>query len=139
MSHISKMELEITSLADLKQACQRLGMTFIDNQKTYKWYGHWVGDAPLPEGITTEELGLCSHAIKVPECTYEIGIVKRGSKYILLWDSWHSGGLEQKIGKDAGILKQAYSIERIKREAVLKRYRFTEQKVEKGVRLVLCR
>jgi hypothetical protein len=119
MSHISKMELEITSLADLKQACKRLGFTFVDNQETYKWYG--------------------THAIKVPECNYEIGVVQRGSKYTLLWDAWSSGGLEQKIGKNAGILKQAYSIEKIRREAMLKRYRFTEQKVEKGVRLVLCR
>ena len=139
MSHISKMELEITSLLDLKEACQRLGLTFCENQTTYKWYGTWVGDAPLPKGITTEELGKCSHAIKVPECLYEIGVVRRGSKYILLWDSWSSGGLELKIGKDAGILKQAYSIQRIKREAMLKRYRISEQKVEKGIRLVLCR
>ena len=139
MSHISKMELEIKSLADLKQACQRLGFTFVDNQETYKWYGRWVGDAPLPEGITTEELGKCTHAIQISGCSYEIGVVKRGSKYTLLWDSWSAGGLEQKIGKNAGILKRAYSVERIKREAMLKRYRFTEQKVEKGVRLVLCR
>jgi len=139
MSHISKMELEITSLLDLKQACKRLGLTFCEEQQTYKWYGTWVGDSPLPEGITTDELGKCTHAIKVPECAYEIGVVKRGSKYTLLWDAWHSGGLEKKIGKGAGILKQAYSIERIKREAMLKRYRFSEQKVEKGVRLVLCR
>jgi len=139
MSHISKMELQITSLLDLKEACQRLGLIFIDNQKTYKWYGTWVGDSPLPEGITTEELGKCSHAIKVSGCAYEIGVVRRGSKFILLWDSWSSGGLELKIGKDAGILKQAYSIQRIKREAMLKRYRISEQKVEKGIRLVLCR
>ena len=139
MSHISKMELQITSLLDLKEACQRLGLIFIDNQKTYKWYGTWVGDSPLPEGITTEELGKCSHAIKVSGCAYEIGVVQRGSKYILLWDSWSSGGLELKIGKDAGILKQAYSIQRIKREAMLKRYRISEQKIEKGIRLVLCR
>jgi hypothetical protein len=139
MSHISKMALEITSLLDLKQACKRLGLTFVDNQKTYKWYGTWMGDSPLPEGISKEELGQCTHAIKVPECSYEIGVVQRGSKYTLLWDAWSSGGLEQKIGKNAGILKQAYSIEKIRREAMLKRYRFTEQKVEKGVRLVLCR
>lgn len=139
MSHISQMELEIKSLADLKQACQRLGLTFVDNQTTYQWYGRWVGDSPLPEGITTEELGKCTHAIQVPDCRYEIGVVKRGSKFILLWDSWSSGGLEKKIGVNAGILKQAYSVERIKREAMLKRYRFTEQKVEKGIRLVLCR
>ena len=139
MSHISKMELEITSLADLKQACQRLGLTFCEEQKTYKWYGTWMGDSPLPEGISKEELGQCTHAIQIQGCLYEIGVVQRGSKYTLLWDSWHSGGLEQKIGKNAGILKQAYSIERIRREAMLKRYRFTEKKVEKGVRLVLCR
>ena len=139
MSHISKMELEITSLADLKQACKRLGFTFVENQTSYKWYGTWMGDAPLPEGITKEELGQCTHAIKVTDCLYEIGVVQKGSKYTLLWDSWHSGGLEQKIGTNAGILKQAYSIEKIRREAMLKRYRFTEQKVEKGIRVVLCR
>jgi hypothetical protein len=139
MSHISKMALEITSLLDLKQACKRLGLTFCEEQKTYKWYGTWMGDSPLPEGISKEELGQCTHAIKVPECSYEIGVVQRGSKYTLLWDAWSSGGLEQKIGKNAGILKQAYSIEKIRREAMLKRYRFTEQKVEKGIRLVLCR
>jgi hypothetical protein len=139
MSHISKMELEITSLADLKEACQRLGMTFCEEQKTYKWFGTWMEDSPLPEGIIKEELGHCTHAIKVPECRYEIGVTRKGSRYVLLWDSWSSGGLEKKIGKNAGILKQAYSIQRIKREAMLKRYRFTEQKTEKGVRLVLCR
>ena len=115
MSHIAKIELEILSLEDLKSACKILGFNFIENQKTYQWYGRWVGDSPLPEGIALEDLGKCDHAIRIQDCAYEIGIVKRGSKYILLWDSWHTGGLEQKIGKEAGILKQAYTIERIKR------------------------
>jgi hypothetical protein len=137
MSHISKIELEIQSLEDLKLACRRLGFTFVENQKTYKWYGRWVGDSPLPEGINQDELGKCDHAISIPECSYEIGIVKRGSKYILLWDAWHTGGLEQKIGKDAGILKQAYTIERIKREAKLKHYQIREIRKDQSIRLVL--
>ena len=137
MSHISKIELEIQSLEDLKLACKRLGFTFIENQNTYQWYGRWVGDSPLPEGIIKEDLGKCDHAIKVLECAYEIGVVKRGSKYILLWDSWHTGGLEKKIGINAGILKQSYTIERIKREAKRKNYQVKEIKQNQGIRLVL--
>ena len=137
MSHISKIELEIQSLEDLKLACKRLGFTFIENQKTYQWYGRWVGDSPLPEGINIDDLGKCDNVIKVPECTYEIGVVKRGSKYILLWDAWHKGGLEQKIGKDCGILKQSYTIERIIREAKLKKYQVKEIKQDQSIRLVL--
>ena len=137
MSHISKIELEIQSLEDLKLACRRLGFAFVENQKTYRWYGRWVGDSPLPEGINQDDLGKCDHAINVPECSYEIGVVKRGSKYILLWDAWQTGGLEQKIGKDAGILKQAYTIERIKREAKLKHYQVREVRKDQSIRLVL--
>ena len=59
MSHISKIELEIQSLEDLKLACKRLGFTFIENQNTYQWYGRWVGDSPLPEGINIDDLGKC--------------------------------------------------------------------------------
>jgi len=137
MSHVSKIELEIQSLEDLKLACKRLGFIFQENQQTYQWYGRSVGDSPIPEGFNVDDLGKCNHAIKVPECAYEIGVIKRGSKYILLWDSWHAGGLERKIGKDCGILKQAYTIERIKREAKRKKYQVKEIKQDQSMRLVL--
>jgi len=137
LSHIAKIELEILSLEDLESACKMLGFSFIENQKTYQWYGRWVGDSPLPEGIALEDLGKCDHAIRIQDCAYEIGIVKKGAKYILLWDSWHTGGLEQKIGKEAGILKQAYTIERIKREAKRKKYQVREIRNDQSIRLVL--
>jgi len=137
LSHIAKIKLEILSLEDLKAACQRLGFIFQENQKTYQWYGHWVGDSPLLEGIALSDLGKCDHAIRIQDCAYEIGVIKRGAKYLLLRDSWHAGGLEQKIGKDAGILKQAYTIERIKREAKRKKYQVREIKNDQSIRLVL--
>ncbi len=31
----------------------------IKYQKTYQWYGRWVGDTKLPEGIPESELGKC--------------------------------------------------------------------------------
>ena len=137
MSHIAKIELEITDPEILKLACERLGLEFMENQQTYKWYGTWIGDTPLPEGISIHDLGKCDHAIRVPGAQYEIGIVKRDRKYILLWDFWNQGGLELKLGKNAGRLKQAYTIERVRKEARLKGHRICEQKTDKGIRLVL--
>ena len=138
MSHVSKIELEIKSLDALIQACQRLGFEFVRDQKKYQWYGRWVGDYPLPEGITTDQLGICDHAIKIPGCTYEIGVVKRNSSYTLLWDSWESA-LRLKIGQDAGVIKQAYTVEAVRQDAKLKGYRVTEKKTDKAIRLVLSR
>ena len=137
MSHISKIELVIHSLEDLKEACRQLGFEFVDNQKTFKWYGRWVGDTPLPEGIKIEDLGKCDHAIRVPGCDYEVGVVKRGDSYILLWDYYYAGGLTDKIGANAGKLKQAYSVARVRKEARRKGYRVREKKIDQGIRLVL--
>jgi hypothetical protein len=127
MSHLAKIELEIKDLAALRAAVQSLGYEFSEGQQTYAWYGRFVGDAPLPDGVLKEELGKCSHAIRVPGCSYEIGIVQKGPHYILLWDYWHAGGLSKVIGNNAGVLKQAYALERIRREARLKNYKFREK------------
>lgn len=137
MSHIAKIELEINDIETLKLACERLGLQFQENQQTYRWYGSWVGDTPLPEGITIDQLGICDHAIHVPGAQYEIGVVRRDQKYILLWDYWERGGLEEKLGRNASWLKQAYAVERVRKEARIKGYRVCEQKMNQGIRLVL--
>ena len=137
MSHISKIELVIQSLTDLKEACRQLGFEFVENQKSFKWYGRWVGDTPIPEGVKIEDIGKCDHAIRVPGCTYEVGIIKRGEHYILLWDYYSAGGLEPKIGPNAGKLKQAYTVARVRKKARIKGYRIREKKMDQGVRLVL--
>ena len=132
MSHITKIEIEATDLTALKAACKRLSLQFIENQLTYRWYGSRVGNDPLPEGIAVEDLGKCDHAIKVPGASYEIGIRKDQNRYRLLWDSWASGGLEKVIGKDAGLLKQAYGIEKTKAEARRKGYSLYETRHPNG-------
>jgi len=137
VSHVSKIELEIKDLESLKSACLRLGFNFRNDQKTYKWYGTWVGTTPLPEGIAEEELGKCNHAIQVPGVKYEIGIVRKGKSYILLWDSWVKGGLEKHIGKEAGILKQIYAVEKIRLEARKKGMKIFESIKPKSIRLTL--
>lgn len=137
MSHIARIELEIKSLENLKAACNNLGLKFCENETSYTWYGRWVGDQPLPEGIQKEDLGKCDHMIHVPGAKYQIGVVKHDGRYRLLWDSWAAGGLENVLGRNAGLLKQAYAVETIKRESRLKGLKLQEKKKEKTIRIIL--
>jgi len=137
LSHIAKIELEIRDLQSLKDACKKLGFHFMENQKHYRWYGKWVGNQPLPDGISEDDLGKCNHAIHIPAAVFEIGIVKKENSYQLIWYSWIGGGLQKAIGKDAGVLKQTYAIESVKRAARKKGYRLIEKRMKKGVRLSL--
>mgnify|MGYP000886718796 FL=1 len=136
MSHVSHIQLKIYDLSAIKRACSRMGFRFMENQKTYIWYGKLVEPEkyPLPPGITEEELGHCDHAIQIPNARYEIGIIKRNGSYMLLCDFWDSK-LKRAIGENGGLLKQAYGVEVIK-EAVRKK-RYNEKQVNSGIELTI--
>jgi len=137
LSHISRIELQIKSLEDLKAACNELGFQFCEGQETYRWYENTRGidlDALSPE---IQQMSRCDHAIRVPRCKFDIGIVKQDDHYELRWDDYYTGGLVKKVGKDAGLLKQAYTLHKIKREARAKGYRVVQKKIDQGVRLIL--
>lgn len=113
MSHVTNMDIEVNDLDALKKAAPFLGMELVQ-QPTYKWYGTHVGDYPLPEGFTAQDLGKCEYALRVvgnPRA-YEVGVVRRKDGkpgYQLLQDFWQGGyGLEQAIGKDGLKLKDEY-------------------------------
>ncbi len=90
MSHITKITTQIKDLNALKSACTELGFKFVENAKTYKWYGTFVGYSPLPEGMKVEDLGKCIHKIVVPGNEYEIGIIKStDGKYSFAFDYWN--------------------------------------------------
>ena len=120
MSHISKIELEVKDLQTLRQACIRLGLNMLEGKKTFKWY--------------SQEDGSCDHAIRVPGATYEIGVVKPGNLYEHKCDYWDSA-IGKAIGKNGGLLKPAYAIERTKTEARRKGYSIIEKNTDSGIRL----
>ena len=128
MSHVSTIEIEIKDIEALKAACQRLGYEFREGQTSYRWFGRFVGNYPLPQGFKVEDLGRCTHAIRVPGADYEIGVVTREGKTTLLWDFWRAGGLENVVGKNGAKLKQAYAAEATKRAAKKAGYLVTEKK-----------
>jgi hypothetical protein len=119
MSHISKIELEVRDLAIIGQACSRLGLQLQKDQKTFKWYGQ---DAT------------CDHAIRIPGASYEIGVIQKDGRYELQCDFYDSG-IEKAIGRQGGLLKQAYAVEKAKLEARRKGYTVLEKKSETGIRL----
>lgn len=115
MSHVVKIKTTIKSLSALKKAAKRCGLRFRENQTSYKWYGRFVGDSPMPEGFCwTDErghrvgtgphvLGRCDHALSVEgkPNAYEVGVYSTGKpgEYGIIWDWWKGGyGLQDRIG-----------------------------------------
>jgi hypothetical protein len=120
MSHVVTIKTKLKSLSSIEKACQRLGWELLMGQTHYAWYGKYVGDYPLPDGFTQEQLGKCSHAIKVPGASYEIGVVENEDEYTLLYDFWSEGGLVPLIGgKDCPKFIQAYAVEEAKTQLQL--------------------
>ncbi len=140
MSHVVSLDLEIKDVEALSRACKRLGWK-LEKAGTYKWYGRWMGDSPIPKdlfetdeeyqrvlALGTEEqakimnelLGRCDYKIVIPSCNYEIGVQKRaGEAYHLVWDWYPYGGLHSILGtpKDdyaANPLPQIYGAEKSK-------------------------
>jgi hypothetical protein len=124
MSHMATISLTVTDLEALDEACKMLGLELARGVKQYKWYGRFMGDSPLPEGIAVEELGHCDHVIRIPgnSQAYQVGVTRSKTnpkEFILLYDWWMNGyGLVDKIGKDAGLLKQSYAIARAKKHLI---------------------
>ena len=119
MSHISKIELEVNDLGTLGRACSRLGLELIKGQETFKWFG---------------QDGKCDHAIKVPAANYEIGVIKAGNAFELKCD-YYDLIIGKAIGRNGGLLKQAYAVERTKAEARRKGYTVIEKTTDSGIRL----
>ena len=97
----------------MRQTAESLGLYFHE-QDTYRWYGRYVGDWPLPEGYTEEDLGHCTYAMGLPnnDEAYEVGVVERkdGKGWDMCWDFYQKGyGLQDAIGEDGTNLKTGYT------------------------------
>lgn len=115
MSHVVKVKTVIKSLSALKKAAERCGLEFVEGKKTYKWFGRFVGDSPMPEnfcwtspatgkkyGDGPYELGKCDHVLRIPNSNtaYEVGVYKTtDGNHSITWDWWQGGnGLQSRIG-----------------------------------------
>lgn len=117
------MRIEVRDLEALDAACKRLGFAFRRGQKTYQWYGRWVNDyheedAAYKHGVATGDYGKCDHAIHVPGCKYEVGVLAHNDgSHSLIWDFIDHQLAEALGGQTAARLAQAYAVEAAKLEA----------------------
>ncbi len=133
MSHIVSIPFQCRSLPALKATCDRLGFTFAEGQTSYGWFGEYVGDTPLPAGVSVEDLGKCDHAIKVPGSSYEVGVIdNRDGSYDLRWDYWNVPLRDAMGGPEAGKFRQQYQIELARIEAKKRGARFQEFRLPDG-------
>ena len=144
MSHVATVEIQIKDLAALKAACKKLGLEFLEGQTTYRWYGRYVGDYPLPEGFAPSDMGKCEHALRVKDNpnAYEVGVVKRRDGkpgFALMYDFWKEGhGLESVIGKKASKLTQRYAAEVAIKQAKKQGFRVTQTVAQDGSVRLAC-
>jgi hypothetical protein len=161
MSHVASVDLLIHDLDALKTACQELGLEFREGQGRYKWYGHHVGDYPLPAGFKEKDLGTCEHAAGVPgnAKAYEIGLkryplgtkktvkladgstqeVDVGGTWAMLFDFWQGGyGLMEKVGQNCDLLTQRYAVIVAERQAKRQGFHVQRKQQENGAIQLVC-
>lgn len=111
-----------------------MGLTFIEDKPNYVWYGKFMNDYPLPEGVNKEDLGKCNHVIQVPDSHYEIGVVKDKDKeeYNLIYDFWRGQQIEKVCGgRTLGKLKAKYTITELQLKLKAKKAKYREEQKEK--------
>ncbi len=143
MSHVVSINVELNDLDAIKATCHELGLTFLENQKTYQWWGRSLGYYAIPDGFTKDDLGHCEHAIKVPGTTWEIGLAKprNGKGYRLLFDFYGSQGqpiLDALGGEKASKFVQLYGVHRAMAMARKLGHNVTRQVGRNGVINVVC-
>ena len=128
MSHVVSCKLEIKSLTALKKACERLGLTFNENKKNWRWYGTWVNDysandAAYKNGVPASKYGTSDSgviSIVGNNTAYEAGLYRNNDDtYSLAYDFYGGQGaeLQRVLGKNAENLENAYAIEAVREQA----------------------
>jgi len=70
-SHVVSVDVHITDLEALIQAAHSLGLVFNHGQDTYRWFGHYMGEAGRQQNVAREFLRtICNTTVgeHAPEC-----------------------------------------------------------------------
>jgi hypothetical protein len=113
MVQLLPISIRLRDLEALRAVCRRRGWEFRAGQCRYRWFGRVLDDRPGPLGV-----GHCTHAIGVPGCVYEIGLVPCGDDLVPAWDDGPEDDLHRVMGPGGGLFTQAHVTETIRRAAL---------------------
>ena len=123
MSHVIASNAVYTDLEVLEAVCEPLGLELVRDKSTFRWWGRHVGDYPVPEGFTADDMGKCEHVIRVKDvegsrtasdAPYEVGLVAaRGENqegYVPMFDFYGGPGrqIQALVGEGCNDLTDAY-------------------------------
>lgn len=103
--------LQLRDLSALQAVCRRRGWEFRAGQRSYRGFGRVLSDRP---GLSAA--GQCAHAIGMPGCLYEIGLLRRRGHYLPVWEDGPHGGLNAAWGR-GGVFWRGYVAEKTRRAA----------------------
>lgn len=148
MSHVTDIRLRIRDLDALAEAADQLGMELRRDQKTYAWWGTFVGDSRSYGAHDPKKFGHGDHALRIKGDSprngssgpWEIGVVKApdGDGYDLLFDIFGSAGqrLMQHVGEGANKLRQEYAaavaLKQARKQAVTRGFTATREQLAGG-------
>jgi Protein of unknown function (DUF1257) len=139
---MTKSAVSIKDIDALETAAKTFGGIFVRNQTTYRWYGRYMGDTPLPEGVKQSDLGKCSHVIKLPNAGYDVGVVQQtDGTFRLMFDYWGPGQeLVKTFGTNMEKLIQQYNKAVVVKQAKAKGYFCRTKELPNGaIRLQLVK
>ena len=133
MSHITQIEIAVTDVDALAQACSLIGVELRQQQKTFRSFG----------GAHTK----CEMAVVDPQNAeaYELGLVRAKANghgqeagWKIQMDNWQGGhGMNAKVGNDAGLLLQRYGLCVARKQAMKQGMAVREERLQDGrIRLV---
>jgi hypothetical protein len=117
MSHVAAVDCIVLDLDILKVAGERLGLEFIEGQKTHRWFGRFLNDWSSTRAAAKKGY---DHALRIKgdRTGYEIGVTKRDDEdgFDLVYDSFGVGQqLERLAGVDLVTLRNEVAVETVTR------------------------
>lgn len=121
MSHVTDLRLKIHDLDALEEAAEKCGLELRRDQKTFAWWGTFVGDSRDYGEMRPDSMGKCEHALRVKGDNprngsagpWEIGIAKSkdGDGYGLFYDTYGTAGsrLTAAVEQNANKLRREYA------------------------------
>lgn len=138
MSHISQLHYKLTDsmLPAFAAACAELGLEFRQGT-TFRWYGRFMNDSPVPEGMKPEEYGTCEYVISHPSWGYDVGLWRHpDGTFRLVYDEWGANGraIVQAIGANGATLMDSVNFHADLQQAQRLRRRTEVRHTEAGRR-----
>ncbi|MBL8799968.1 MAG: hypothetical protein JNM56_39160 [Planctomycetia bacterium] len=109
---IATIELQLRDLAALRAACWLLRWELRAGQRTYRAFGR-PGQP-------------CAHAIGVPGCAFEIGLIDQGGHWLPAWDAGPAPDLDAALGPRGLNLWRSYLRETIRRASQPRGHTFNQ-------------